>query len=577
MKSLPYKRVYSHLAKIYPDHDLTELTRKIIAIFEPPDRTGKTFPGAQKPAWSETDVILITYGNSIVENGVAPLKTLDGFLGRYLDDLVTIVHILPFFPFSSDDGFAVKDYYTVNPELGQWDDIRMIASKYRLMGDLVINHTSAEALWFENFKKGIKPGKDFYVTVGPECDVSKVIRPRTTPLLKEVETPDGTCRVWCTFSHDQIDLDFKNPDVLLEFLSIIRFYIDRGISVFRLDAVAFLWKESCTTCLHLDQTHEMIKLFRTLCDAFHPQTLIITETNVPSKENLSYLGNEDEAHIVYNFPLPPLLIHTLTTGNPIPLVKWLSSQPQLQANTTFLNFIASHDGIGLRPVETHLSDQEQKDLLTLMASFGGKISTRSIHNHQNRPYEINISLWDALKGTVESGPDLHQHQRFICAHAIMLSLKGIPAFYIHSLLSTENDYDRRDRLNSLRAVNRHVWDKTALTDHLRDPESHHHQVLEALKTIMELRKKQPAFHPDADQMVMPSESGLLILVRRAGMENDQRITCVYNIENRTRDLCLSDIFEPVIETITDLTTGKPHGRNDRISFEPYAFAWLETV
>lgn len=115
----------------------------------------------------------------------------------------------------------------------------------------LVNHTSSRIRWFENFKKGIHPGKDYYVTVDPERDLSQVIRPRTTPLLREVATPDGPRHVWCTFSHDQVDLDFNNPDVLMEFLPIIRHYLDNGVQIFRLDAVAFLWKEICTTCLHL--------------------------------------------------------------------------------------------------------------------------------------------------------------------------------------------------------------------------------------------------------------------------------------------------------------------------------------
>ena len=561
-------QVKDHLKKIYPEKESDRLALRALEIFAP----GLTSAPAPVPPWSERDMVVITYGNSIVAPEERPLKTLYDFLDRELGDLFPIVHILPFFPYSSDDGFAVMDYHRVNPGLGQWADIEKIAKRWRLMADLVINHTSSRCFWFENFKKGEDPGKDYYITVDPEEDLSCVIRPRTSPLLREVATPQGTRHVWCTFSHDQTDLDFKNPEVLFEFLAIIRYYLDKGVRIFRLDAVAFLWKELCTCCLHLSQTHEIIKLFRTLMEAYAPDVLIITETNVPSQENISYLGDGDEAHVIYNFPLPPFLVNTMVTGDSRLLVRWIRELPELPPGATGLNFIASHDGIGLRPVEGYFTTDQMTGLLDCMKAFGGRISTRALNDHEANPYEINISLWDAMKGTIGEGPDEFQLERYICAHAVMLCLKGIPAFYIHSLLGTENDVERRANLVSNRAVNRHIWDAQRLDTLLNDDQSHHCRVFSKITALAGLRRAQPAFHPDAGQRVHDPDPRLILVERTA---EGQSLVCIHNISRETVALKIPRPLScPETAEGRDIATGEPLAPSGQYRLKPYEFVWI---
>ena len=567
--------VSAYLKSIYPEKDIDALARQAIVIFEPIHDALDDACVTGIPLWSEKDIALITYGNSLEEEETRPLRTLDRFLRDYTRDRFSIVHILPFFPFSSDDGFAVMDYYTVNQSLGDWEDIGQIAGRCRLMADLVINHTSSRTRWFENFKKGIHPGKDYYVTVDPESDLSKVIRPRTSPLLREVATPDGPRHVWCTFSHDQVDLDFKNPDVLMEFLSIIRHYLDNGVQVFRMDAVAFLWKDICTTCLHLVQTHKIVKLMRTLIQAHNPRAMIITETNVPARENLSYFGIGDEAQVIYNFPLPPFLLNTMVTGNSKGITDWLKSNPDIMISTTCLNFIASHDGIGLRPVEDYFTHNEMKRLLDLMKDFGGRISTRALNDQKDNPYEINISLWDAMKGTMENGRDDLQTDRFICAHAIMLGLKGIPAIYIHSLLGTENDYDRRTNLRSNRAVNRHIWNYPELCKKLADPEDHHHQVFSRLCTLMDIRKKQTAFHPDAGQTAFNISRKVVAFQRRPDEDtNAPALLCIHNICDKTVVILSTDLPEKWRKSGGDLISNNLVQLDNGLTLAPYQSLWI---
>ena len=352
--------IQHHLDIIYAEVEAVNNTAKLAQDLIRIMGLDKVFhpPVPHQNHWDQSDIALITYGDSLKTDNEKPLQTLYRFLKKYNADSINAVHILPFFPYSSDDGFSVMNFSAVNETLGDWDDIQAIAKEYRLMTDLVINHCSSRSLWFENFKNGQSPGKDFFITVDPATDTSQVVRPRTSPLLRETRTLGGEKYVWCTFSHDQIDLNFKNPEVLKTFIKIIRHYLDNGVRIFRLDAVAFLWKKAASSCINLVETHEMVRLFRSLIEYSQPDAVIITETNIPNRENLAYFGNANEAHCVYNFSLPPLLLNTLISGDCSHLKTWMMSMPPAQNGTAYFNFIASHDGIGLRPAEGLLSDDE---------------------------------------------------------------------------------------------------------------------------------------------------------------------------------------------------------------------------
>ncbi|MDX1635505.1 MAG: alpha-amylase family glycosyl hydrolase [Marinobacter sp.] len=531
-------------------------------------------PPAHRNNWDQGDVLLITYADSIRREGEKPLVTLDRFLTEHLADTVTGVHILPFFPFSSDDGFSVMDYLAVNESHGSWQDIERIAGRFRLMADLVINHMSARSRWFENYRKRIDPGRDYFYEGDPADDLSMVVRPRTSPLLTAVQTEDGERHVWCTFSEDQVDLNFANPRVLLEFVAIIREYLAHGVQIFRLDAVAFLWKEVGTPCIHLRQTHELIKILRLLVETHSPDAIIITETNVPNRENLTYFGNANEAHVIYNFSLPPLLIHTLVTGNCRHLKTWLMSMPPAQMGTTYLNFIASHDGVGLRPTDGLLSELEKQELVTTMEAFGGKVSYRQTGMGTQQPYEMNIALYDALKGTAAGGPDHWQLQRFICAHAIMLALEGIPALYIHSFLGTGNDYERLEHTGRLRSINRAQWQLDRLEAELANPLSHHREVFIQLRRLIDIRRRQPAFHPNATQFTL--HLGLQIFgFWRQSVRRDQSIFCINNISDEVRQVALTDINLIGTDDWRDLISGEAvEELSGSLTLKPYQSVWL---
>ena len=571
------QKLTHHLDVIYADTALETSINKIAEQLADALNISQieNSPQPNQNHWNQNDIALITYGDSLKYENEKPLVTLNRFLQRYCKSIINTIHILPFFPYSSDDGFAVINYSSVNETLGSWDDIRNIADDYRLMADLVINHCSSRSQWFENFKKGISPGRDFFFTANENDDLHKVVRPRTTPLLRETETNAGIKQVWCTFSHDQVDFDFRNPAVLAEFTRIIRHYLDNGVRVFRLDAVAFVWKKTGSCCLNLKETHEIVRLLRTLIEHAQPDAIIITETNIPNRENLAYFGNANEAHCIYNFSLPPLLINTLLTGDCQYLKQWMMSMPPAQNGTAYLNFIASHDGIGLRPAEGLLSDTEIDTLINTMQRFGGRLSWRGT-GATKKVYEINIALCDALQGTT-AGPDQWSKERFICAHAIMLALEGIPAIYIHSLLATENDYDKVAHSNHNRAINRHQWDYKQLENRLDDKGSHHHQIYKGLSKLIQLRKNQQAFHPNATQFTLHLGNQRFGFWRQS-MDRRQSIFCIYNISNQKQPLHLSEInligTDGWKDLISDLVVDSI---DESFVLQPYQVMWITNL
>ncbi|WP_099864174.1 sugar phosphorylase [Pararhizobium haloflavum] len=578
MPSYLRSRLESHIAVIYPDEERAALVDAIIAAFWP--ETGKAKPRARgrltnKPPWSERETILITYANSLVDGDHPPLTLLHHFLDHHLERQIHGVHVLPFFPYTSDDGFAVVDYYRVNSDVGSWDHLRRLGKAYRLMADLVLNHVSSSSVWFTEYLQDKAPGKDFFIEVDPATDLSAVVRPRPHPLLRKVDTAGGARHVWCTFSEDQVDLNFANPEMLLEFLRIMRFHIENGVRTIRLDAVAFVWKEIGTSCIHLPQTHEIVRLMRTLADYAEVPLLLITETNVPNMENLSYFGNRNEAHAVYNFSFPPLIVHALLTGDATALNRWQMTMPPAPRGCFYFNFVASHDGIGLRPAEGLLSEEELASMIAAVEAFGGAVSLRAMPDGTFRPYEMNIALYDAFKGKIDGVPDGWRRERFLSSQTVMMALEGIPAFYIHSLLATPNDHDRRERTGHNRSLNRHQWNYPDLEARLADPLSDQAVILGELKRRIAIRTDQKAFHPNATQFTLQLGGGLFGLWRQS-MDREQSIFAINNLTDRAIAVPLVNLNLIRGETWTDILSGETVDAEigAELVLAPYQSVWL---
>ncbi|WP_035480476.1 sugar phosphorylase [Aliagarivorans marinus] len=530
-------------------------------------------------SYSEKDVVLITYGDSILSDALMPLQSLKLFLERYLSDTFSAVHILPFFPFSSDDGFSVIDYQQVNYHLGDWEDVQAIGHDFELMFDLVMNHCSRQSLWFNDFVNGSGEGAEYFIQANPSLDYSAVTRPRTSPLIVDAYTRQGLKHVWATFSSDQIDLNFANPEVLLKFVDIILFYIMKGARYIRLDAVAFVWKELGTNCIHHHKTHAIVKLLRWVMDQIDPNLVLITETNVPHLENISYFGDGDEAHLVYNFALPPLLLHALNRGNGHYLTAWARDLGALPANCNYFNFVASHDGIGVRAVEQIIPRHEIDDLVDSVHEFGGFVSMKSNGDGTQNPYELNISLFDALQGT-RTGSDQWQVERFLVSQCILLSMQGVPGIYIHSLTATANDHKLMEETGRTRSINRHRWQLEEFEQALEQPLSGQNQVFSRYRKLIELRRATPAFHPHSPQRVYDCGDALFVLQRgapqyQAGDEpGEHGVLCVFNLSKFPQKLeHASQLPERFLNSCTDLISASTL---ELAEFElaPYQVLWL---
>ncbi|MEO1299163.1 MAG: alpha-amylase family glycosyl hydrolase, partial [Cyanobacteria bacterium J06636_16] len=359
------QRLRDRLCKLYgtaaADQWMPELERilQVHWAHKPPEliEAEKSFDIENR--FTEQDSILITYGDLLLGEEACPLETLANFFQTVprFKDFINTLHILPFFPYSSDRGFSVRDFRTVDPKLGSWQDIELLNQNFQLMFDAVFNHISAASEAFQEMLNDNPLYQDTFTVYHSPDELTPeqralIVRPRTSDVLTEFQSINGPIWVWTTFSPDQIDLNFRNPRVLLYVLETLLIYVRYGADVIRLDAVTYLWEEPGTTCASLEQTHEVVKLFRDVLQVTAPAVAVITETNVPHAENISYFGDgTDEAQMVYNFALPPLVLHTFYRENTTALNQWAASLDYPSSTTTFFNILDTHDGIGLMGVK----------------------------------------------------------------------------------------------------------------------------------------------------------------------------------------------------------------------------------
>lgn len=527
--------------------------------------------------WTHKDHILITYGDMIQPSPGEPVSKLrkqHQFLKEKLSDTISSVHILPFFPSSSDDGFSVVEYRRVDERLGGWDDIEKLSNDFRMMGDLVMNHASRYSGWFKKYLRKEEKYKDYFIEIDPSEDLSDVTRPRSTPLLTPVHTKNGEKFVWSTFSDDQIDVNFKNLDVLFEYLDIFFFYLSKGLSVIRLDAVAFIWKEIGTNCIHLKETHEIVKLMRTLVDCFSPKATIVTETNVPHKENISYFGDGDETHMVYQFSLPPLLLHAILTENAFYLTKWVKSLDELPENCTYFNFTSSHDGIGVRPLEGLVPQQEFDELVQGVKKKGGFVSEKKNPDGSLAPYELNITYFDAF--SVINGSQSKQERRYMCSQILSVSLKGVPGIYFHNFTATRNNLQGVSITGRYRTINRKKWSYDELTSALSDPDTTTSRIFTNMKDLISLRKKHPAFHPFGGQKAYEIDDRVFCLLRWDPDETE-KVLVLANLTSESVSLDLNEYNLPFKNgsNYNDILSGKQYVSNGKVELPPYKVIWIK--
>lgn len=533
--------------------------------------------------FTEEDIILITYGDLLQGKESSPLATLAKFCDSYLNGTVNTLHILPFFPYSSDRGFSIVDFETVDPNLGTWEDIEDLESRYQLMFDGVINHVSAKSRWFQEFLNGNPYYWDFFISFNSPEDLSEedrkvIFRPRTSDVLTEFQTINGTRYVWTTFSSDQIDLNYTNPDTLMRVLEILLLYVRHGADIIRLDAVTYLWSEPGTSCVSLEQTHEIIKLFRDILNIVAKPVALITETNVPHKENISYFGNgTDEAQMVYNFALPPLVLYTFYKNDCTALSNWAKNLNKLSNTTTFFNFLDSHDGIGVMAVKDILKPEDIDLIIQNAQEHGGFISYKTGEDGKDVPYEINITWFSALNKEDNDEDLAFQVKRFVASRIISLVLQGVPGIYLHSLIGSQNDIESVMATESKRAINRTIINADAISEALNDPLSKISRIGRELGRLIKIRTMKKAFHPNSDQKILMLSPKIFSVLRTFGEHE-----LVLSLINITGEVCKIEISLSKLKSIEehwyDIVSGIEWFADDGkiyLTLQPYDIVWLE--
>lgn len=559
MKEKLLKSIENRLKKIYKN----SYKKEYLVSFENLINEFSQLPKLTRDRLTEKNIYLITYGDSIYEKDVPTLKSLNKFLKEKVGNRVTDVHLLPMFEYTSDDGFSVVDYRKIDPKLGDWENIQEFSKDYRMMFDFVANHMSKSSEWFQKYLTGEEKYKEFFIPKDKNFDISKVVRPRTTPLYHEYKGINEIKTAWSTFSEDQVDLNFKHFPVLCEMTKIIVEYAFKGASSIRLDAIGFMWKESGTSCIHLTETHEIIKIWREILDYLIPNTQIITETNVPHMENISYFGNgNDEANQVYQFTLPPLTLYTFTVNNSKKLTEWAKTINTVSETATYFNFLSSHDGIGLRPVEGILTEDEKQILVDKVLKNGGRINYKQNIDGTQSPYELNIVYQDALLNLEEDTNESIQVQKILASHSLLLSVVGVPAIYYHSLLGSRNDYKGLEESGINRRINREKLEYDRICKELEE-DSRRKAIFEGTKKLIEIRQQEKAFSPYAPQEILDLDERVFSLKRING---DEEIVFIVNVTNKEVNIETDFIGK-------DLLTQKEINR--KIALKPYEYLWIK--
>ncbi|MBN1407268.1 MAG: sugar phosphorylase [Calditrichaceae bacterium] len=534
--------------------------------------------------FTEKDIILITYGDIIRNHGDKPLHTIKEICHKYLHDAFNTIHILPFFPYSSDRGFAVLDFEEVDPNLGTWNDILDLKSEFKLMFDGVLNHVSSKSRWFQEFLNQNPDFVDFFTVFSTKESISPdhlklIVRPRTTDVLNSFDTLNGRRMVWTTFSSDQIDLNYRNPKVLIKMVEILLMYIRRGADIIRLDAVTYLWEQLGTTCAHLEQNHITIKLFRDILNVVAPHVALITETNVPHQDNIKYFGNGlDEAQMVYNFALPPLVLHTFQTGNASVLTRWAESLHTISNQAAYFNFLDSHDGIGVMAVKGILTDKEVELMALKVLEHGGYISYKDNGDGTKSPYELNITWYSAINNEDADEPQQLQIKRYIASRSIALVMMGVPGIYFHGLLGSKNDAELVIIEKETRSINRKNISQDELIKALETPDTTTSMVTKMILDLIKIRIHEPAFHPNSKQRVLNLSDKAFCLMR-AAVDQNSAVLAIVNIVNESLEIAIEkELVSSYCNETSDLIAGKLYTfEKDKIIFnlEPYQVIWLK--
>ena len=602
-------RVHAELRELWDRHGLAEAATE--------GATGAE-PGAARVP-EAADVALIAYADSIRGAGGSPLAALLRFVRRYLPEgSINTLHLLPFFPWDTDRGFSVQDYRAVDPRNGTWADIEALAGEFaHLMADLVINHASLDNPLVQGALTGDARYRDFVIRYddGEQPDASELAaltRPRPDPVLtryylvaagghtRAMFDPPATTGaaddgssvrgggwVWTTFSRPpnadgsaatrQVDLNFRNPRVLLEMVEVLLCYRGHGADWVRLDAAGYMWKELGTASIHHPNTHRLLQVMRDAL-AGRADLVSVAEVNEPQDTILPYLGSSEsavESDLVYQFGHFPLAVHALMSGDARHFKRWLGTLEPF-AGRQFITVYGSHDGMGRKPVLGLLPDADLERMVQNLVNEHGALPNYARQAGGGRIiYELCATPW-SLINRADAGERLPlQVDRYVACGALGLVLRGVPAFYINGLLGVPNRLDPA-HLDENRSINREQFDEAALYAELDDRGGQMRQVLERLLNLIALRAAEPAFAPGgAPLQVLDTPAAVVAVVADGG---GRRVVALTNVSAAAQRIALDPALfsrrSEVVELITGNTWPRSAGAMLELTLAPYKVQWL---
>ena len=565
------------------------------------------------------DVALIAYADSIGGAVGSPLAALRRFVRRYLPaGTINTVHLLPFYPWDTDRGFSVQDYRAVDRRNGTWEEIEALAGEFdHLMVDLVINHASLDNPLVQGALTGDLRYRDFVIRFddGEQPDASELAaltRPRPDPVLTRYNlvatgghtratfdppategAPDGEAPVgvggwvWTTFSRPpnadgsaatrQVDLNFRNPRVLLEMLEVLLCYRGHGADWVRLDAAGYMWKELGTASIHHPNTHRLLQVLRDAL-AGRADLVSVAEVNEPQDTILPYLGSPDagvESDLVYQFAHFPLAVHALHSGDASHYKRWLGTQEPF-GGRQFITVFGSHDGMGRKPVLGLLPDADLERMVQDLVSGHGALPNYARQGGGGRIiYELCATPW-SLINRAGAGEPLHlQVDRYVACAALGLVLRGVPAFYINGLLGVPNRLDP-GQLDENRSINREQFDEAALYAELDDRGGQMALVLERLLHLIAVRAAEPAFDAGGPPLHVLDTPPAVIAVVADG--DGRRVVSLTNVSAAPQRFALDSVLFPghgeVVELITGSARPRSAGAMRGLTMAPYEVQWL---
>lgn len=531
----------------------------------------------------------------------------------YLQDLgVNLLHIMPILacpPSASDGGYAVSDYYKVDARYGTNEDVEALAQTMEqrdmlLVLDVVVNHTSDQHAWAQSARMGDAKYQDYYYVFNDRSMPDAF--EQTMPEIFPVNAPgnftwDEAMGKWVmtVFNHYQWDLNYRNPEVLIDMIDIMLFWANKGVDVLRLDAVAFLWKKMGSTCQNEREAHLLLQMMKDCCQVTAPGVLFIAEAIVAPSEIAKYFGedaiNAKECEIAYNATLMALLWDAVATKNARVLNQGVKSLPVKLDRATWLNYVRCHDDIGLGFDDQDIQRagyEPHSHRQFLLSYFTGRFTGSTA---RGLPFGVNLKTGDArvsgslaslvgLEAAIEAD-DAHaidmSIQTIITLHAVILSFGGIPLLYYGDAIGMLNDLIYRSDPNKAddnRWMHRYYfdWEKAALRKQAGTVE---YRIFSALKKLISLRKETVAFADIQNrELLSVSNPNLLVYLKADYKMPKNQVLVVANFNTEPQTLQLDEVSASIPfrrQIAKDLVAGTQLDlEGGSITVPPLDFFWL---